>query len=105
MKVYLDDVRDPPEGWTAARTLHEAITLLRDNYVTHISLDHDLGTSETGYDLIHLMKQFKVFPPEITIHSWNPVGVLRMKTLLEDLGHHPQISRDPNPPRSPHGSA
>ena len=57
MKVWLDDVREAPEGWIHIRTPEEAIDLLRSGAVEEISLDHDLGifTEEgeaTGYDVL-----------------------------------------------------
>lgn len=53
MRVYLDDERPTPEGWTRAYTAQEAINFLETGIVTHLSLDHDLGPEEagTGYDV------------------------------------------------------
>src|SRR5258706_4106998 len=51
-RVWLDDVRDAPEGWTRACTAPDAIPLLEASGVVDISLDHDLGdeaTCGTGY--------------------------------------------------------
>ena len=46
MKVYLDDERPCPPGWTIARWPDEAVSLLESGEVTHLSLDHDLGDDE-----------------------------------------------------------
>ena len=46
MKVYLDDERSTPEGWTRVYWPDEAIRLLRSDEVTEISLDHDLEESQ-----------------------------------------------------------
>jgi len=43
LKVYLDDVRICPAGWTLAKNVREAIRLLENNIVTDLSLDFDLG--------------------------------------------------------------
>lgn len=44
MRVFLDDVRETPEGFThRAFNADEAITLLITGEVEFISLDHDLG--------------------------------------------------------------
>ena len=43
MKVYLDDIRETPEGWVRVYTAGEAIALLQTGRVQEISLDHDLG--------------------------------------------------------------
>lgn len=54
MKVYLDDERNTPEGWTRVYWPDEAVSLLTSGAVVEISLDHDLGDDErgTGYDVI-----------------------------------------------------
>lgn len=46
MKLYLDDLRPIPDGWTTARTASEAIHLLATCRVVEISFDHDLGESD-----------------------------------------------------------
>ena len=48
LKVFLDDERATPEGWTAVRWPEEAIALLKTGKVDAISLDHDLGDEITG---------------------------------------------------------
>ncbi|GJH29245.1 cyclic-phosphate processing receiver domain-containing protein [Caballeronia novacaledonica] len=54
MKVFLDDERVTPDGWTRVHWPHEAIRLLELGTVEEISLDQDLGDDErgTGYDVI-----------------------------------------------------
>lgn len=46
MKVYLDDERETPYGWTRVYWPEEAIDLLRTGMVEVISLDHDLGDDD-----------------------------------------------------------
>lgn len=48
MKVYLDDERAAPDGWTRVYWPEEAIELLKTGAVHEISLDHDLGDDEHG---------------------------------------------------------
>lgn len=54
MKLWVDDIRDAPEGWTRAETISEAISILRmfgmpsgfskdSERITHVSLDHDIS--------------------------------------------------------------
>jgi hypothetical protein len=45
LKLYLDDVRNPPDGWTLARNIREAQRIVEANKgrITNMSLDHDLG--------------------------------------------------------------
>lgn len=65
MNIYLDDLRDCPEGFTIARTVDEAIRLIESNEVDALSLDHDLGEDNegnllpNGYDFVKLLKNHK----------------------------------------------
>jgi hypothetical protein len=45
LKLYLDDLRSPPEGWALARNVREAMRLVEANrgQIANMSLDHDLG--------------------------------------------------------------
>ena len=53
MRIWLDDLRPAPEGWTWAKTVPEAQRLLQQEKADALSLDHDLGEDEqTGYDLV-----------------------------------------------------
>lgn len=78
-KIYLDDERKTPIGWLRAYSYIECIVLLKAFNPTHLSLDHDLGSDKTGYDVIKWIEN-KVYsyssyhPPIITVHSANPVG-------------------------------
>lgn len=77
MKVYLDDLRPTPEGWTHVYWPNEAIELLKNGKVEIISLDQDLGDGDrgTGYDVILWIEEAVAtsdfFPPEIKVHSAN----------------------------------
>jgi|SRR6056297_966345 len=89
MKVYLDDERKCPRGWTKVKTATDAIKLLQNNNVSEISLDHDLGIDENGYDvLIWIEKQ--VFlnnykTPKIHIHTANPSARLKMENAKRSI--------------------
>lgn len=91
MKVFLDDERTAPEGWTQVRWPDEVIALLQIGDVTHLSLDHDLGDDQrgTGYDVLLwienkvALQQF--LPPEITIHTANPAARMRMLAAVDSI--------------------
>lgn len=113
MKLWHDDVRPPPEGWTWARTNAEAKEWLRKgSLVTECSLDHDMGlhdvvipdpavdpdgfmdavckkgdSAETGYDLVNWMVENEFVPDRVTIHSWNPDGARWMAARLNYFGY------------------
>jgi hypothetical protein len=91
MKIYLDDERAAPEGWTQARWPQDVVKLMHEFDVTHLSLDHDLGDDAhgTGYDVLLWIESrvsftgFKI--PEITIHTSNPAARLRMEAAVDAI--------------------
>jgi hypothetical protein len=96
MRVWLDDVREAPDGWAHVRTPDEAIELLNSGEVEEISLDHDLGlatpeSEPTGYDVLVWLEQAIAteawtYPvPTIHVHSANPVGWRRMEQAIESI--------------------
>jgi hypothetical protein len=91
MKIYLDDIRQAPEGWVRAYWPNEVIALLAQGGVTEVSLDHDLGDDQqgTGYAVICWIEEAVVtrgfVPPNIAIHSANPVGRERMQRGIESI--------------------
>lgn len=46
IRLWLDDLRPAPVGWTWAKSVAHAKQLLRDSDVVEASLDHDLGACE-----------------------------------------------------------
>jgi len=90
MKIFLDDVRDPPDNtWTVVRS-YDAFTDLLNNtlhIITEISFDHDLGADEQGNVLETGMDAAKFFIEKamdepiiglalekVIVHSSNPAG-------------------------------
>jgi hypothetical protein len=77
MRVYLDDERVTPDGWTRTFWPDEVIALLKTGEVSELSLDHDLGDDErgTGYDVVLWIEEAVALegfvPPKISVHSAN----------------------------------
>lgn len=111
MKIYLDDERPAPAGWTLMRWPHEVITAFQTECVSAISLDHDLGNDQigTGYDVLLWLEEavashhFEV--PEIHIHTANAAARPKMLAAVAQIKrlahghnrnrpHHPGIDRD-----------
>lgn len=93
MKLWLDDLRPPPEGWRSVKTVEEAITLLEDGEVSEASLDHDLGDGEQeGYRLCLWMAEHGVWPSRaLSVHSSNPPGAERMCGVIERYGPYRRV--------------
>ncbi len=92
MKIWLDDLRQPPHGWIRTYNARSTIKLLDTENVTEISLDHDLGNERivgTGYDVAsHIYKRAlegKRVPSICRIHSQNPVGSKQMEMALNRI--------------------
>lgn len=91
MNVFLDDERQPPEGWILVRWPVEAITLLESGTVKELSLDHDLGDDErgTGYHVLLWIEEAVAMrgfrPPLITVHSANSSARLKMEAAIKTI--------------------
>ena len=97
MKIWLDDMREAPAGWTRCFSPDDVIEHLESGEVEEISLDYDLGLVDdrgidrNGEDVLKWIEQQLVergdsFPlPEIRIHSANPVGRQRLQRALEAI--------------------
>lgn len=85
MKVYLDDERSTPDGWTRVYWPDQAIELLKTGQVVEISLDHDLGDDSrgTGYEVVlWIEEQVAVHgfvPPRMRVHSANVSAWTKME--------------------------
>ncbi len=94
MKVYLDDERDTPDGWTRVFWPDEAIELLKSGQVDEISLDHDLGDDErgTGYDVVIWIEEQVIVhgmtPPIIRVHSANSSARAKMEAGIATIAKH-----------------
>lgn len=99
MRLWLDDERDPTQNHIKSqfgsegneiwvKTADEAIEYLKTGNVAFISLDHDLGTEKTGYDVAKWIEEsvfkgtFKMIPWRV--HSMNIVGKQPMIQALEN---------------------
>ena len=78
-----------PDGFIIARTYEDAISLLENNKVGILSLDHDLGADDNGvirkygYDLVKYICENNCDIQKIYIHTDNVVGRDNMyKTLI-----------------------
>lgn len=101
MKLYVDDIRDAPEGFTLVREINEAISFIeRYQYdLEVVSLDHDIslevdvaGTyrpfpSPETYQAVarYLKAVYKDTPediPKVILHSANPDGRAAIRAIL-----------------------
>ena len=104
MRIWVDDIRPAPEGYTWCRSVDETKLVivhseicLNDNpelakewAIELIDLDHDAGDYARfgGGDYIRILDWLEEtgrnYP--IRIHSQNPVGVQNMRRIIEKNG-------------------
>lgn len=92
MRLYVDDIRTPPEGWQIARNYDEAIYYINTGKVTEVSLDHDLGNEGfgwTGNDVLLWIEREVYFDhipkPVIHVHTSNPAGRRKMELGIKAI--------------------
>ena len=100
MKLWIDDVRPAPDGYTWCKSVNEAKRMIKmcdhdplngliyfpDESITLIDIDHDAGDyASDGGDYIKLLDWLEEtgrnYP--IHIHSMNPVGKDNMRRLIK----------------------
>ncbi|WP_326072031.1 cyclic-phosphate processing receiver domain-containing protein [Paenibacillus alba] len=86
--IYLDDLRDCPEGFIVARTFEEAIQYFKRYTIEILSLDHDLGEDENGnelpngYDFVKHFCENGLRASKIFLHTDNHVSAASTFKLL-----------------------
>ena len=97
MNIFLDDIREAPEGWKHVYTVEELWREFNNctaygETIEVVSLDNDLGEEiPEGYTFLDELEE-KVFndpnypiPKEIHIHSANPVAQKRMQIVINKI--------------------
>jgi hypothetical protein len=96
MKIWIDDVREAPEGYIWCKSTNEALrlTIFNINDVEILHLDHDMGDTFGGDAIIilnelerksHRNSEFAEAVKNIIfiLHSANPVGVANMRRIIQ----------------------
>jgi hypothetical protein len=97
MKIWLDDARPAPEGWTWVQTPYAACWYMEQGNVEEISLDHDLGlhlrdgTEMTGNDVLVAIERaahegvWSYVPKKISAHTANSGARKKMEQGIESI--------------------
>ena len=95
MKIWVDDVREAPEGYVHIRTANCAKKYIRmhPNDIEEVSLDHDAGMfAGEGGDYIEILKELERLTHvhkmdfsniSFRLHSANSVGVQNMRAIIQ----------------------
>ena len=98
MKIVLDDRRFVPDNspYNLVRTYEDCIELINlFKKISYISLDYNLGTVKTGYDVLVYMAENQIEVNHINIHSNHILGVPKMREYAWE--HFPNVSITFNP--------
>lgn len=94
MKLFVDDMRACPEGWTPAKSVTEAIRILSTQDVEEVSLDHDIAcrlvdghehSSNETFEPVAwflLMANSPVEVVKVRIHTSNVAAGRRMADIM-----------------------
>lgn len=91
LKVWLDDIREAPKGWTRTYTVDETIEQLKTKQVQKLSLDNDLGIERLqGFKVLDWLEEQvyidQFFPiPTIFVHSSNAARQEHMSRAIESI--------------------
>ena len=86
MNLWVDDLRQPPEGWDWARSSSEALAMLKANIYQVMSLDHDLGGDDTTRTVVLHLAEFGNWPDEVRVHTANPPGRYWLEGMINRYG-------------------
>lgn len=90
IKIWLDDVREAPEGYNRCRSVNEAMKKILEcekkcAVIDEINCDHDLGDyaydGGDGIRLLDWLAERKTLYL-IVIHTMNPVGRQNMQRII-----------------------
>jgi hypothetical protein len=94
VRVWLDDIREEPEGWLRTRTVEETIEAIEAFDVVELSLDNDLGdTLREGIEVLDWLEERLLCheilpPPVIHAHTGNPSAGRSMRQIIAKLERH-----------------
>lgn len=91
VKIWLDDVREAPQGYELVRSVYEAQALIEQieaegGRIEVLDLDHDLGDyachGGDGIKLLYYLIYRETFYP-VKLHTANPVGRNNMQSMID----------------------
>jgi len=100
LKLWVDDIRPAPDGYTWVKSVNEAIYFIANRNIIHgddtywtialIDLDHDAGVfANQGGDYIKIldwMEEQGINDIPIHLHTMNPVGRENMRRIIQHNG-------------------
>ena len=98
MRIFIDDLREAPEGYDLARNFGEFQELIKQakekgEPIESISFDNDLGEGEKeGYEIMKWLAEahpeYMAGETELKVHSANPKARENMEAYIEFCREH-----------------
>jgi hypothetical protein len=91
VRLFVDDIRTPETaglgfGWRLARSVSQALAIIRRNKVVELSLDFDMGNGHNTTAIMDYYQQRLELPRDgIKFHSQNPAGRRALELSLEAI--------------------
>lgn len=91
IKIWLDDIRPAPDGYTLVRSVNEAKSLIdfcehNGRPIKELNLDHDLGDyakdGGDGIKLVLWLAETRRYYP-VALHTQNVVGRENMQAIVD----------------------
>lgn len=93
MRIWLDDIRKAPDGWTHVKTFDQFRAAFETGPVEAVSFDNDLGWGQReGWEIANwLLREVQDgrmrAPAEMRCHSMNPVARSRIEATIRDIAN------------------
>jgi len=89
MDLLIDDQRTNIYTDLIARTPKAGILVLENlvSLIETLYIDHDLGSSLSGYDVIQMALDRNCLPNRVVVVSQNPVGCRAIQDILLEYGY------------------
>lgn len=104
--LWLDDVREAPEGWTWVKTYEKCLAVLKSEKVEVLSLDNDLGggigsarfpmfghgsfdePEKEGSDVADWLEENSYWPRVVCVHTANPYARDYIRKVFDNSGKY-----------------
>lgn len=83
MKLWVDSLRTPPDGWTWAKSSSGAIDALCFGMVRQLSLGFDLSDKDATRAVLNWMRENRMWPRAIYVHSGNREEIERVLRIID----------------------
>lgn len=96
VRLWVDDERQPPEGWTWVTSSSQAISVLESEEVVEMSLDYCLKGMDTGDEVLFWLSEHREHWPTgpVHAHSSNPSACALLERMVSDFAPAPPIASE-----------